>query len=182
MNDQHTSELSEAYIALGANLGKREETLLEALKRLDEHPTIHVLRCSHMYETVPVGYKDQPMFLNMTAAVSTSLSPHELLGVMQQIEHQLGRVRDIHWGPRTVDLDLLSMEGHSLESPELILPHPRMFERAFVLLPLSDILSEEEPSGLYIAVKTALEKLDGKEGIQLWKTYSWRSASAPSEN
>ncbi|MGG4345034.1 2-amino-4-hydroxy-6-hydroxymethyldihydropteridine diphosphokinase [Paenibacillus lautus] len=182
MNSHATSECSEAYIALGANLGDREGNLMEALERLDEVPGIAVERVSNLYETEPVGYVDQPMFLNMATAVSTSLSPHELLAEMQRIEKQLGRVRHIHWGPRTVDLDLLWMEGRRLDTPDLVLPHPRMQERAFVLRPLADIVYEFEPSGLYPVVKTALENLEGKEGIQLWKTSSWRSVSALSEN
>ena len=135
---------------------------MEALERLDEVPGIEVERVSNLYETEPVGYVDQPMFLNMAAAVSTSLSPHELLAVMQQIEKQLGRVRHIHWGPRTVDLDLLWMEGRRLDTPDLVLPHPRMQERAFVLRPLADIVPELEPSGLYPVVKTAREP--GRKG------------------
>lgn len=182
MNAHATSDPSEAYIALGANLGNREETLLAALGLLDGHSDIQVMRCSHFYETEPVGYTDQPMFLNMAAAVSTRLNPQELLAEMQRIETDLGRVRDIRWGPRTVDLDLLWMEGRTMDTPELILPHPRMLERAFVLMPLADIVPEQEPSSLYATVTTALEKLDGKEGIQLWKTCSWRSVSVPSEN
>ncbi|MFH0070973.1 2-amino-4-hydroxy-6-hydroxymethyldihydropteridine diphosphokinase, partial [Peribacillus sp. NPDC056705] len=164
MNSHATSEYSEAYIALGANLGDREGNLMEALERLDEVPGVTVTRVSHLYETEPVGYVDQPMFINLAAVVSTSLSPHGLLAQMQQIEKQLGRVRHIHWGPRTVDLDLLWMEGWRLDTPELILPHPRMFERAFVLRPLADIVSEFEPSGLYPSVKTALAHLEGKKG------------------
>lgn len=182
MNSHATSECSEAYIALGANLGDREGNLMEALERLDDTPGIQVLRVSSLYETEPVGYVDQPMFLNMAAVVSTSLSPHALLAEMQRIEKELGRVRHIHWGPRTVDLDLLWMEGRCLDTPELMLPHPRMQERSFVLRPLSDIVFEDEPSGLYRVVQTALAKLEGKEGIQLWKTSSWRSVSALSEN
>ncbi|MUG68802.1 MULTISPECIES: 2-amino-4-hydroxy-6-hydroxymethyldihydropteridine diphosphokinase [Paenibacillus] len=179
----HTpSDRSEAYIALGANLGDREGNLMQAIERLDQVPGITVERCSHLYETEPVGYVDQPMFLNMAVAVFTSLSPHRLLAEMQHIEKELGRVRHIHWGPRTVDLDLIWMDGQRLDTPELVLPHPRMQERAFVLRPLADIVSEEEPSGLYKVVQTALETLEGKEGIQLWKTSNWRSVSALSEN
>ncbi|WP_106769518.1 2-amino-4-hydroxy-6-hydroxymethyldihydropteridine diphosphokinase [Paenibacillus faecalis] len=182
MSSRATSEISEAYIALGANLGDREATLMEALEMLDLHPNITVVRCSSIYETEPFGYLEQPMFLNMTAVVETPLDPHSLLRVMQQIEQRLGRVRHIHWGPRTVDLDLLWMEGIQLDTPDLILPHPRMQERLFVLVPLADIIPKDEPSGLYTTVKTAIEKLDGKEGIQLWRTCNWRSVSALSEN
>lgn len=180
MNAHTTSESSEAYIALGANLGDREHTLLEAIGRLDAHPDIQVLRCSDLYETEPVGYVDQPAFINMAIAVKTTLSPQELLRCMLQIEQELGRVRVKRWGPRTVDLDLLFVEGVTLQTPELELPHPRMEERAFVLVPLADILIENDLSGLTDIVQSAMRKLDGKDGIQRWKTCSWRSASAPS--
>ncbi len=182
MNAHSTSESSEAYIALGANLGDREDTLMEALRRLDESAGITVVDCSNIYETEPVGYVDQPLFLNMAVRVSTGLDPYGLLHVMQQIEKELGRVRHIRWGPRTVDLDLLWMEGQTENTEELILPHPRMEERLFVLVPLKDIVPGEESSGLRTAVLAAMERLDGKEGLQLWKTCSWHSASAPSGN
>ena len=125
-----TSESSEAYIALGANLGDREQTLLEALTLLNQHPYISVLRCSALYETEPVGYVDQPAFLNMAAAVATSLTPEQLLDELLSVENRLGRVRDIRWGPRTVDLDLLWMQGETRDTEMLQLPHPRMGERA----------------------------------------------------
>ncbi|AOZ92787.1 2-amino-4-hydroxy-6-hydroxymethyldihydropteridine diphosphokinase [Paenibacillus crassostreae] len=182
MKPHFTSEPSEAYIALGANLGDREGTLMEAVERLHDHHQINVLRSSHLYETEPVGYVDQPYFLNMAVAIETELDPHALLTVMQGIEKELGRVRHIHWGPRTVDLDLLWMQGWVEATPDLILPHPRMEERAFVLVPLNDIVPSEETTGLQKIVKTALEKLDGKEGIQLWRTYNWETGSAPSGN
>lgn len=168
-----TSEPSEAYIALGANLGDREETLLEALSLLDEHPHIFVLRCSSLYETEPVGYVDQPAFLNMAVAVQVMLTPEQLLTELLDIENRLGRVRDIRWGPRTVDLDLLWMQGETRDTELLQLPHPRMGERAFVLVPLSDIVPEDEVSGLYTFVHASLSVLDGKDGIQLWKTCNW---------
>ncbi|WP_339258184.1 2-amino-4-hydroxy-6-hydroxymethyldihydropteridine diphosphokinase [Paenibacillus sp. FSL R5-0713] len=168
-----TSESSEAYIALGANLGDREETLLEALSLLDEHPHIFVLRCSSLYETEPVGYVDQPAFLNMAVAVQVMLTPEQLLTELLDIENRLGRVRDIRWGPRTVDLDLLWMQGETRDTELLQLPHPRMGERAFVLVPLSDIVPEDEVSGLYTFVHASLSVLDGKDGIQLWKTCNW---------
>ncbi|GIP30680.1 2-amino-4-hydroxy-6-hydroxymethyldihydropteridine pyrophosphokinase [Paenibacillus sp. J23TS9] len=182
MNAHSTSDSSEAYIALGANLGDREDTLMEALRRLDETPDITVLHCSNIYETEPVGYVDQPLFLNMAVRVRTSLNPYGLLHVMQQIEKELGRVRHIRWGPRTVDLDLIWMEGQKENTEELILPHPRMEERMFVLAPLKDIVPADESSGLRTVVMAAVERLDGKEGLQLWKTCSWRSVSAPSGN
>src|SRR5690349_20809793 len=120
-----------AYIGLGSNIGDREQLLLEAVRRLDECPGIGVIRCSHIYETDPIGYTEQPAFLNMAAAVHTSLSPEALLGRMKQVEQQLGRTREIRWGPRTIDLDLLLYGNRRLTTEELILPHPRMLERAF---------------------------------------------------
>jgi 2-amino-4-hydroxy-6-hydroxymethyldihydropteridine diphosphokinase len=179
MNAHSTSEASEAYIALGANLGEREHTLYEAITALDEHPGIRVLRCSSLYETEPVGYLDQPSFLNMTVAVSITLAPEELLVYMLEVESRLGRVRHIPNGPRTIDLDLLWMGAAQLATPDLELPHPRMLERAFVLVPLADIVPNQDPSGLYSIVHTALNSVDGKDGIQLWKTCSWRNDSAP---
>jgi len=182
MTIHSTSEESEAYIALGANLGDREGTLAEALNRLNSHEAIRVIRCSGIYETEPVGYLDQPQFLNMAAAVRTTLEPEALLEIMLEIENGLGRTRDIRNGPRTVDLDLLWMEGRSIDTPFLTLPHPRMLERAFVLFPLSDIVQQDEGSGLHGIVASALEDLDGKEGIRLWTTSVWDSGFGHSAN
>lgn len=178
MNTHSTSEASEAYIALGANLGDRQGTLREALNRLSQHEEIEVLRTSRVYETEPVGYLDQPEFLNMAAVLRTTLAPGDLLHVMLETENQLGRVRDVRYGPRTVDLDLLWVEGLSLDTPDLTLPHPRMLERAFVLMPLSDIISQNEESFVFRRLITsALQDIDGKEGIRLWTTNVWEGGS-----
>lgn len=180
MNIHSTSEESEAYIALGANLGDREGTLIEALNRLNRHEGICIVRCSGVYETEPVGYIDQPQFLNMAAALRTTLTPESLLDVMLEIETGLGRTRDIRYGPRTVDLDLLWMEGQTVETPHLTLPHPRMLERAFVLYPLNDIVAQNEGSVLKHIVASALKGLDGKDGIRLWTTSVWDGGSGHS--
>lgn len=181
MNIHSTSEESEAYIALGANLGDREGTLSEALNRLNNHDEITVIRCSKVYETEPVGYLDQPQFLNMAAALRTTLAPETLLEVMLGIETQLGRIRDIRYGPRTVDLDLLWVEGQTLDTPHLTLPHPRMLERAFVMLPLCDIVpQDEQSSGLRKLITEALQDIDGKEGIRLWTSSVWDGGSGHS--
>lgn len=95
-----------AYIALGSNIGQREEYLKKAVSLLHQHPSVQVTDISSIYETDPVGYTDQDLFLNMAAAVKTSLSPFELLDLTQRIEKELGRKRDIRWGPRTADLDI----------------------------------------------------------------------------
>ncbi|MDG0795340.1 2-amino-4-hydroxy-6-hydroxymethyldihydropteridine diphosphokinase [Cohnella ginsengisoli] len=133
-----------AYVALGANLGDRERSLAEALRRLNETPGIRVERVSGVYETDPVGYTDQPNFLNMAAALLTSLPPLELLRALLALELEMGRVREFRWGPRVIDLDLLSYEDETFETDELTLPHPRMGERAFVLAPLRDVWASGE--------------------------------------
>lgn len=111
----------------------------------------------------------------------TTLAPESLLEVMLGIETQLGRIRDIRYGPRTVDLDLLWVEGQMLDTPHLTLPHPRMLERAFVLFPLSDIVPQnEQSSGLRKLITAALQDIDGKEGIRLWTTSVWDGGSGHS--
>ncbi|MCE3198082.1 2-amino-4-hydroxy-6-hydroxymethyldihydropteridine diphosphokinase [Paenibacillus sonchi] len=183
MTIHSTSEASEAYIALGANLGDREGTLKEALNRLNQHAGIEVVRYSSVYETEPVGYLDQPQFLNMAAVLRTTLAPEALLHEMLDIESQLGRVRDVRYGPRTVDLDLLWVENQSFDTPDLTLPHPRMLERAFVLIPLNDVVPQkEESSGLRQFITAALQDIDGREGIRLWTTNVWDGESEHSES
>ncbi|RXZ79310.1 2-amino-4-hydroxy-6-hydroxymethyldihydropteridine diphosphokinase [Paenibacillaceae bacterium] len=182
-NNQHNIAAERAaYIALGSNLGDRQGLLEQALQRLDAHPLIHIGQVSSLYETEPVGYMDQPSFLNMAAALRTELPALELLDVMLQVENELGRVREIPNGPRTIDLDLLYYEGVTLETERLTLPHPRMLERAFVLVPLCELLREAAASDqpfLRLVERTGAQ-LSGKEGVLLWNTINWRSVSAPS--
>ena len=129
-----------AYVGLGANLGDRADTLARALVLLEKQPCIELVAVSSFRETEPVGYLDQPRFLNAAAAVETSLEPHELLAALLEIERELGRTREgPRYGPRTVDLDLLLVEGVTLHEPGLTLPHPRLHERAFVLEPLVEL-------------------------------------------
>ena len=130
------------YLSLGANLGERGETLREALRQLSQLPETRLTAVSPFYETAPWGKLDQPAFLNAAAAVKTTLTPQQLLHGCQRIERALGRVRHEHWGARTIDIDLLYIAGVSLVNPELVLPHPYLTQRAFVLRPLADIASE----------------------------------------
>jgi 2-amino-4-hydroxy-6-hydroxymethyldihydropteridine diphosphokinase len=162
----------EACIGLGSNIGDREQYLLQAIQMLHEDPSINVIRCSSIYETEPVGYVDQASFLNMAVTVTTELSPQSLLHRMHEIEQSLGRTRDIHWGPRTIDLDLLLYGQLSMATPELTLPHPRMLERPFVLIPLIEMRGELSIPGC-VSGFSELEKLDGKEGVKRWKTMHW---------
>jgi 2-amino-4-hydroxy-6-hydroxymethyldihydropteridine diphosphokinase len=164
-----------AYIGLGANIGDRELNLMQALRALDRAEGVRVIRCSSIYETDPVGYPDQPVFLNMCAAVSTSLSPRELLALCLDIERLMGRTREIRWGPRTIDLDLLLYDDVVLSSPELTLPHPRIAERLFVLKPLMEVLSRTDRR--FACYARAVETMEGKDGVRLWKQINWRNGS-----
>ena len=130
------------YLSLGANLGDRLGTIRQAVEMLDNTGKIHVKCVSSMYETPPWGKLDQPLFINGAAAVETDMPPLELLAACQQIEKKLGRVRHEHWGARTIDIDLLYIPGVQLAEAELVLPHPYMLERSFVLVPLAEIAPE----------------------------------------
>lgn len=172
--------LAEAYIALGSNLNDREGLLRQAIEYLRQQPGVQALRISGIYETDPVGYTDQPAFLNMAMAVKTTLPPLELLHVLFKVEQLLGRVRDIRWGPRTIDLDLLLYEDVAMDDEELTLPHPRMLERAFVLVPLADVIDPSHPLQDRVSATAAAALQDGKEGITLWKITNWLSGSGHS--
>jgi len=130
-----------AYIGLGANLGERETTIAEALRRVDEDERTSVLRSTLPIETEPVGYEDQPRFLNAAARVATTRSPRELLALLLKVERELGRVRGEgpRYGPRTIDLDLLLYGDETIDEPGLEVPHPRMHERRFALEPLVEL-------------------------------------------
>ncbi|MFD1362555.1 2-amino-4-hydroxy-6-hydroxymethyldihydropteridine diphosphokinase [Lentibacillus salinarum] len=134
--------MNHSYLALGSNIEPRKDYLQQAVNALNTHQHITVTKESFIYETAPVGYTDQADFLNMVVEVETSLSSWQLLDVCQGVEQQLGRRRGIRFGPRTVDLDILIYNQENRETERLTLPHPRMLERAFVLIPLGDIAPE----------------------------------------
>jgi len=132
--------VARAYIGLGSNLGDRRALLEEALRRLDADPSVSVSAVSTFRETEPVGVVDQPRFLNAAAAIETTLEPRELLERLLAVERELGRDRSgEHWGPRTVDLDLLLFGDVVVDEPGLAVPHPRLHERRFVLEPLLEL-------------------------------------------
>ncbi len=129
-----------AYIGVGANLGDREATMRAALAALDASPGVRVVAVSSFVETEPVGYLDQPRFLNAAAAVETDLDARGLLDALLAVERELGRTRDgPRYGPRTIDLDLLLFGDERLDEPGLTVPHPRLHERQFVLDPLAEL-------------------------------------------
>lgn len=128
-----------AYIALGSNLGDPQQQLLEAMHALARLPDTRLLKHSSLYRTPPWGMLEQPPFVNAAVEVDTALTPHALLDALLEVERRAGRVRAERNGPRILDLDLLYVDGVQLDDARLTLPHPRMVERAFVLLPLHDI-------------------------------------------
>ena len=144
-----TKESTIAYIGLGANLGERGRTIAEALRRLDGDDRTWVLSSTAPIETEPVGYEDQPRFLNAAARLETTRSPRELLDLMLEIERDLGRIRGEgpRYGPRTIDLDLLLYGHEVIDEPGLRVPHPRLAERRFVLEPLAALVPERKIPG-----------------------------------
>lgn len=133
--------MTRAYVGLGANLGDREATIRRALELLGAEPGIEVVAVSTLRETEPVGYADQPAFLNGAAALETDLSPRALLDRLLAVEQKLGRVRGAgpRFGPRTIDLDLLLYGAEVVDEPGLSVPHPRLAERRFALQPLYEL-------------------------------------------
>lgn len=144
-----------AYIALGSNLGDRKAQLDLAIELLRQAEGIKVSAVSTFIETAPVGYIDQPDFLNAVVELQTTLSPYTLLSVCNSIEQDLKRKRIVHWGPRTIDLDILLYGDLVLTTEKLTIPHPRMLERRFVMQPLFEIA----PNALYPPGKRTIAEL-----------------------
>ncbi len=151
--------MSRVYLSLGSNLGDREANIERALHLLSKKIS-HINRSS-FYETEPVGYKDQPWFLNVAAVGETTLSPISLLVFTQSIERKMKRVKTIQNGPRNIDVDILLYDDEILHTPELIIPHPRMLDRAFVLAPLCELAPDLIVLGRNIT--DTLKTMDGEE-------------------
>jgi 2-amino-4-hydroxy-6-hydroxymethyldihydropteridine diphosphokinase len=128
-----------AYLGLGSNIGDRLATLQRAADLLEAEDGVTVVASSRVWETDPVGGPPQPDFLNVVLRVETSLSPRELLDAAHRVEQALGRVRDVRWGPRTIDVDIELFDDERVDDPDLTIPHPRLLERAFVVLPLLEL-------------------------------------------
>lgn len=145
----------DAYLSLGANVGARAHNLAQALALLDATEGLTLRRLSSVYETEPVGFADQPHFLNLVACFSCSLPAQALLAVAKDVERQMGRVHTRRWGPRLIDVDILLLGEERISSPELTIPHPEMLRRQFVLVPLAEIAPELRLSGGRTAAELA---------------------------
>ncbi|WP_028777617.1 2-amino-4-hydroxy-6-hydroxymethyldihydropteridine diphosphokinase [Shimazuella kribbensis] len=160
-----------AYLGLGANLGDPLSQLQQALALLHHSQGISVRQISSLYETSPVGYVDQPNFFNLVAEIDTVLPPSQLLCATQRVEQCLHRVRKERFGPRTMDVDILLYDQRIVEMPELTIPHPRLLERAFALIPLYELAGEMTiPSGQKI--KEAIDALPQDQWIKK-QPFSW---------
>ncbi|MBY6038499.1 2-amino-4-hydroxy-6-hydroxymethyldihydropteridine diphosphokinase [Fictibacillus nanhaiensis] len=177
MEQNHT-----AYLSLGSNMGDREQFLKKAVVELNRDPEITIEEISSIYETDPVGYTDQPLFLNLAIKLKTSLPPQSLLSKMQEVETKLNRKRVRKWGPRTIDLDILLYNSVSIQTEVLNIPHPRMLERAFVLIPLSEIAPDDVYPGGSVSLHQVLCEQRDKEGVRIWKKIDWEDAYVRSEN
>jgi 2-amino-4-hydroxy-6-hydroxymethyldihydropteridine diphosphokinase len=150
------------HLALGTNLGDRRSNLRTALDALP--PEVVLQAESKIYETPPWGFEDQAAFLNMAVRAGTDLEPQPLLKHLKQLETRLGREPSFHWGPRLIDIDLLFYDELVLDSPRLVIPHPRLHERAFVLVPLADIAPDFVHPVMDKTINQLLEGLD-RSGI-----------------
>lgn len=152
------------YLSLGSNMGSRKENLKKALGFISERTQLEML--SSVYDTAPVGNENQPRFLNVVCRVSTTLQPVELLAVIKDIEGKLGRLPKTHNLPRPIDIDILFYGDQVISTPDLVIPHPRLHERAFVLIPLIEIAPDLVHPVNKRTVKALLKSV-GKNGVVL---------------
>jgi 2-amino-4-hydroxy-6-hydroxymethyldihydropteridine diphosphokinase len=157
--------MAEAFVAFGGNVGDARTTLARAVDRFCDGTQVRLLARSSDYRTPPWGVTDQAPFINLCIMVATALLPHDLLARALGVERAFGRDRakEQRWGPRPVDIDLIAYDDLTLDDPDLILPHPRLFERAFVLVPLAEIAPQRRIRGVRVA--DALARLDAS-GIE----------------
>lgn len=159
-----------AYLGLGSNLGDRLATLQGARQALAQAPGVNLRASSALYETAPVGGPEQGPYLNAVLEVETDLAPPALLELCLEVEQRFGRRRTAHWGPRTCDIDLLLCGALMLEEPQLILPHPRLHQRRFVLAPLAELAPQLRHPLLGRTVTTLLDALGDDQQIRRLET------------
>ena len=168
MDGQHPTTI---FLGLGANLGDRRANLQGALSLLASRLTI--TKVSSLYETEPVGYFAQPRFLNAVCQATTTAGPETVLAWAKETEAALGRTPAVRYGPRTVDVDLLLYGSLVLETPSLVIPHPRLAERAFVLAPLAEIAPSVAHPVLKQTAALLLDAVSGREGVKLIEGQGW---------
>jgi 2-amino-4-hydroxy-6-hydroxymethyldihydropteridine diphosphokinase len=171
-----------AFISLGSNIGNRYDYLSKAIENLAKHSKIQLVNTSSVYETDPVGYEEQDLFLNMVIEVHTELSANELLDLCLKLELELGRKREMVWGPRTIDLDILLFNQENIKSEKLIIPHPRMLERNFVMIPLSEIKPDIIIPNIEKPLDAWIKELPNKEGVRIWKRKNGEDVFEPIES
>ncbi len=158
------------YLGLGSNLGNRKQKLAQALEMLSQQAEIE--QVSSVYETEPVGFIEQPLFLNAVCRISTSLSPTKLLAFAKKIESTLGRVPSFANAPRPIDIDILFYGNRTIRSNALAVPHPRLIQRAFVLVPLAEIAPDLIHPESKKTIKELLDSLGNDEGVRRWSEAS----------
>ncbi len=158
------------YLGLGSNKGDREKSLNLALKELKSLKPIKILKISSIYETEPVGFKAQNWFLNAAVKIKTKLPPLELFYTLQGIERKMGRRKGKRWGPRKIDLDMLLFDRIVMKDDKLILPHPEMHKRRFVLIPLIELGVRWKHPVLNLTPKRLLENIEKVQEIKLFKS------------
>jgi 2-amino-4-hydroxy-6-hydroxymethyldihydropteridine diphosphokinase len=158
--------MATAYLGLGSNLGDRNQNLAQALELMSKHAVVE--QVSSIYETEPVGYQPQPLFLNAVCRISTELKPKQLLRLAKKIEAKLGRMPGLPNAPRPIDIDILFYGEEVLSSKELTVPHPRLVERAFVLVPLAEIVPDLVHPGSGKTIKKLLDNLGHVTGVRQW--------------
>lgn len=173
MKNNEEMKYHKAYLGIGSNLGDRMENLRSSLRLIDETNHSKVVRTSPVYETEPYGDVEQDNFLNAVVEIETQLSPGQLMDTLLSIEAELKRERIIHWGPRTIDLDILFYDDLVSSDPHITLPHPGVHERLFVLVPLCDIASDLRHPVLGESCSELVRKIEGQEQPLCYNHNSW---------
>ena len=169
-----------AYLGLGSNLGQRDENLATAVRHITQGPVrngqsawsspgkVQVLRASSVYQTSPWGFEDQLDFLNCALEVGTRLSPAGLLKHIKVVEKEMGRQSGLRYGPRLIDVDILFYGDVTLDLPDLQIPHPRLHQRAFALIPLAELDQRLVHPTFHATVGELVERVNGREGVVVW--------------